>query len=84
MKFLCVPCDEAMKLVSTNPPDRGSLTVVYGCPKCSYQMAMLTNPYETQVVGSLGVKVGTGTNRCPAIVIFGPFPALIGIVSRFG
>ena len=58
MKFLCVPCDEAMKLVNASPPDRGSLTVLYKCPKCDYQMAMLTNPFETQVVGSLGVKVG--------------------------
>lgn len=72
MKFLCVPCDEAMKLVKANPPDRGSLTVVYACPKCAHQMAMLTNPYETQVVGSLGVKVGVasekgseGGTKCP-------------------
>jgi hypothetical protein len=72
MKFLCVPCDEQMKLVKASPPDRGSLSVVYGCPKCSYQMAMLTNPYETQVVGSLGVKVGAesaegseGASKCP-------------------
>ena len=58
MKFLCVSCDEAMKLVETRPPDRGSLTLVYRCPLCAHEFAMLTNPYETQVVGSLGVKVG--------------------------
>lgn len=60
MKFLCVPCDTPMKLQATAPPDRGSLSVVYGCPACGYEMAMLTNPYETQLVQSLGVKIGPG------------------------
>jgi Proto-chlorophyllide reductase 57 kD subunit len=58
MKFLCVPCDSPMKLQSVGPPERGSLSVVYSCPECGYEMAMLTNAYETQVVQSLGVKIG--------------------------
>jgi hypothetical protein len=58
MKFLCVPCDSAMKLQSVGPPERGSLSVVYSCPECGYEMAMLTNAYETQVVQSLGVRIG--------------------------
>ena len=58
MKFLCVPCDSPMKLQSLAPPDRGSLSVVYACPECGYEMAMLTNAYETQVVQSLGVRIG--------------------------
>ena len=57
MKFLCVPCDQPMKLTTVRPPDRGSLSVVYSCSECGYEMAMLTNPYETQVVSSLGVKI---------------------------
>ncbi len=57
MKFLCVPCDQPMKLTTVKPPDRGSLSVVYSCAACGYEMAMLTNPYETQVVSSLGVKI---------------------------
>jgi hypothetical protein len=61
MKFLCVPCDTPMKLQTVAPPDRGSLSVVYSCPECGYEMAMLTNPYETQVVQSLGVRIGPGT-----------------------
>jgi hypothetical protein len=71
MKFLCVSCDEAMKLTEARPPDRGSLTVVYRCPTCAHEIAMLTNPYETQVVGSLGVKIGAdaaeseGGSKCP-------------------
>jgi hypothetical protein len=58
MKFLCVPCDTPMKLQTLAPPDRGSLSVVYSCPECGYEMAMLTNAYETQVVQSLGVRIG--------------------------
>jgi hypothetical protein len=57
MKFLCVPCDQPMKLTTVRPPDRGSLSVVYSCAACGYEMAMLTNPYETQIVSSLGVKI---------------------------
>ena len=59
MKFLCVPCDTPMKLQTVAPPDRGSLSIVYACPECGYEMAMLTNAYETQVVQSLGVRIGT-------------------------
>src|SRR5215207_8962948 len=58
MKFLCVPCDSPMKLQTVAPPERGSLAVVYACPECGYEMAMLTNAYETQVVQSLGVRIG--------------------------
>jgi hypothetical protein len=71
MKFLCVPCDSPMKLQSVTPPDRGSLSVVYSCPECGYEMAMLTNAYETQVVQSLGVRIGPsdtasqGSAKCP-------------------
>jgi hypothetical protein len=58
MKFLCVPCDSPMTLQSVGPPERGSLSVVYACPECGYEMAMLTNAYETQIVQSLGVRIG--------------------------
>ena len=58
MKFLCIPCDSPMKLQTVGPPERGSLSVVYSCPECGYEMAMLTNAYETQIVQSLGVRIG--------------------------
>lgn len=61
MKFLCLDCDEAMKLHSTAGPDEGSLTVTFRCPQCGFRVAMLTNPFETQMVRSLGVKVGGRT-----------------------
>jgi hypothetical protein len=68
MKFLCVLCDEAMKLVEMAPPDRGALSIVYECPECAHRVAMLTNPLETQVVTSLGVQIGPGQgdiSKCP-------------------
>lgn len=65
MKFLCLDCDEAMKLHSTTGPDEGSLTVTFRCPECGFRVAMLTNPFETQLVQSLGVKIGTEGSGCP-------------------
>ena len=72
MKFLCVPCDTPMKLQTVAPPESGSLSVVYACPECGYEMAMLTNAYETQIVQSLGVRIGpadataeTAASKCP-------------------
>jgi hypothetical protein len=73
MKFLCVPCDSPMKLQTVGPPEGGSLSVVYSCPECGYEMAMLTNPFETQLVQSLGVRIGPEKGdggRCP-------FPAMM-------
>ncbi len=58
MKFLCLDCDQPMKLFSTEGPDEGSLAVTFRCPECGFRVAMLTNPFETQMVRSLGVKIG--------------------------
>jgi len=66
MKFLCLDCDEPMKLHSTEGPDEGSLAVTFRCPECGFRVAMLTNPFETQMVRSLGVKVGVGGATPPA------------------
>lgn len=66
MKFLCVPCDSPMKLQTVAPPDRGSLSIIYACPECGYEMAMLTNAYETQMVQSLGVRIGPDAGAAAA------------------
>lgn len=58
MKFLCVECDEPMALEEAHGPDEGAMTVVFQCPSCERETAMLTNPMETQVVRSLGVSIG--------------------------
>jgi hypothetical protein len=70
MKFLCVPCDKPMQLEGKNA-DRGSIALTYSCDDCGYEMAMLTNPMETQMVASLGVTIGpegqavAGASKCP-------------------
>src|SRR5262245_22373107 len=58
MKLLCGPVDSPMNLKSVRPTERGFLSIVYACPECGYEMAMLTNAYETQAVQSLGVRIG--------------------------
>jgi Proto-chlorophyllide reductase 57 kD subunit len=85
MKFLCVPCDSPMKLQTVGPPERGSLSVVYACPECGYEMAMLTNAYETQVVQSLGVRIGPDASektdgKCPFTAMI---PAMEGTPAPF-
>jgi hypothetical protein len=67
-----------MKLQTVAPPERGSLSVVYYCPQCGYEMAMLTNAYETQVVQSLGVRIGAPTDAAAATSAGKcPFPSMI-------
>ncbi len=67
MKFLCIACDESMKITRADPPDGGSISAVFACPSCSHQIAMLTNAHETQLVQSLGVKIGPGTTNAAAV-----------------
>lgn len=61
MKFLCVSCDEPMALQDVRGPHEGSMSVIFGCPSCAWEVAMLTNSMETQMVRSLGVKIGGRT-----------------------
>src|SRR5439155_15243212 len=79
MKFLCVPWYSPIKLQSVGPPEGGSLSVVYSCPECGYEMAMLTNAYETQLVQSLGVRIGAATDAAAVATPAGkcPFPSMI-------
>ncbi|HXT22547.1 MAG TPA: PCP reductase family protein [Thermoanaerobaculia bacterium] len=79
MKFLCIACDEPMKLEESTPPaDGAGFTATFRCPACGQGVAMLTNPWETEVVGSLGVKLANGReSRCPmGSMIAGSRPAV--------
>lgn len=58
MKFLCIDCDDVMTFAERQLPGDGTLAVVFTCPSCSREMAMLTNPMETRLVSSLGVQIG--------------------------
>lgn len=61
MKFLCVPCDAVMDFAERQLPGDGTMAAVFVCPGCAREMALLTNPMETQLVSGLGVKVGGRT-----------------------
>lgn len=85
MKFLCVSCDEPMKLTDTAAAGGGgSLSVLYQCPACSQQIAMLTNPWETEMVQSLGVKIGPQEDAGDEKAASGgcPFAAMVGEAER--
>jgi hypothetical protein len=58
MKFLCLRCDEVMHFTERQLPGDGTMGVVFSCARCGGEVAMLTNPMETQLVSSLGVKIG--------------------------
>ncbi|MSR06314.1 MAG: hypothetical protein EXR93_04480 [Gemmatimonadetes bacterium] len=61
MKFLCIECDEQMGFEERQQPGDGTFTASFKCPKCNRSVALLANPMETQLVGSLGVKIGGRT-----------------------
>ena len=61
MKFLCVKCDTVMSFAERHLPGDGTMAAVFTCGSCRQEVAMLTNPMETQLVASLGVKVGGRT-----------------------
>ncbi len=61
MKFLCVECDTIMAFAERQLPGDGTMSAVFTCGTCNREVAMLTNPMETQLVASLGVKVGGRT-----------------------
>lgn len=61
MKFLCVDCDRQMAFEERRLPGDGTLAAAFKCPTCGRVIALLTNPMETQLVASLGVKIGGRT-----------------------
>lgn len=61
MKFVCLNCETYMSFEKVEKPAEGSLGVFFGCPSCGAKFSMVTNPGETQMVSSLGVKLGGRT-----------------------
>lgn len=61
MKFLCVTCDRQMHFTERREPGDGTFAAAFSCPECGHRIALLANPMETQLVGSLGVEIGGRT-----------------------
>ena len=58
MKFLCLDCDAQMSFTERQQPGDGTFAAAFECPTCGRRVALLANPMETQLVGTLGVKIG--------------------------
>jgi hypothetical protein len=61
VKFLCIECDRQMAFEERRLPGDGTLAVAFRCPACGRAVALLANPFETQLVSSLGVVIGGRT-----------------------
>lgn len=61
MKFLCLDCDSQMHFAERRQPGDGTFAAAFTCPKCGRSVALLANPMETQLVDSLGVRIGGRT-----------------------
>jgi len=61
MKFLCISCDQQMQFAERQEPGDGTFAASFRCPQCGHQVALLANPMETQLVGSLGIRIGGRT-----------------------
>jgi hypothetical protein len=58
MKFLCIDCDAQMRFEERQQPGDGTFAAAFACPTCGHRVALLANPMESQLVTSLGVKIG--------------------------
>jgi hypothetical protein len=61
MRFLCIDCDAQMHFEERQVPGDGTFAASFACPTCGRRVALLANPMETQLVNSLGVKIGGRT-----------------------
>ena len=65
MKFLCLECDAQLTFTERQQPGDGTFAAAFVCPSCGRRIALLANPMETQLVSSLGVRIG-GSELDPA------------------
>ena len=65
MKFLCLECDAQLAFTERQQPGDGTFAAAFVCPSCGRRIALLANPMETQLVSSLGVRIG-GSELDPA------------------
>ncbi len=61
MKFLCIQCDEVMKLTDYPRPEAPTMSALFECARCDFKVVLFANPMETQLVRSLDYGVGGRT-----------------------
>jgi len=69
MKFLCIDCDQQMRFEERAVPGDGTFAASFRCPTCDRSIALLANPMETQLVESLGVRIGGTTLDTPPLAM---------------
>ena len=58
MRFICEKCEVPMDFERDEDLSKESMKVTFHCPDCDARFSMVTNPGETQMIYSLGVKIG--------------------------
>lgn len=58
MRFICEKCEVPMDFEREKDLSKESMKVTFGCPDCNARFSMVTNPGETQLIYSLGIKIG--------------------------
>ena len=58
MKHFCCRCETYMEYESHESVSEGSVGIFFKCAQCGNRIALITNPGETMLVHSLGVKIG--------------------------
>ena len=66
MKFICLKCENYL-LYDLQEEIGESLGITFKCPQCEYSLAMIANPGETQLVHSMGIKIGGRTSPPEAL-----------------
>lgn len=61
MKLVCMTC-ESYLLYEGQEDIKESLGITFKCPRCGYRLAMVTNPGETQLIHSMGIRIGGRTS----------------------
>ncbi len=67
MKFVCLNCETYMNLEKVEKPAEGSLGVFFVCPSCNAKFSMVTNPGETSMLNSLGLKLRGRTEAAASL-----------------
>ncbi len=58
MRFICEKCEVPMDFEKEKDLSKESMKITFCCYSCDAKFSMVTNPGETQLIYSLGIKIG--------------------------